>query len=170
LLGLVAGGHTGFSATLFYTTIYAVTLVGAFGVCAAVREETGGDDLANFTGLIARSPVLAACMVVFLLSLAGIPPLAGFFGKFYLFSTVYHAGGNHGLLWLVAIALFGSFISLYYYLIVLKAIVIDQDTKEYAGTRLGFAGRAVVLITAVVIVIAGVIPAAFVNRILAALA
>ena len=55
-----------------------------------------------------------------MLSLAGLPPLAGFFGKFYLFSAALRAGGNHGLLWLVALALFGSLISLYYYLAVLE--------------------------------------------------
>src|SRR5512132_165732 len=129
LLGLVAGGREGFSATLFYTTIYAFTLLGAFGVVALVRRETGGDDLQNFTGLRARSPLLAGCMAVFMLSLAGLPPLAGFFGKFYLFSAAFRAGANHGLLWLVALALFGSLISLYYYLIVLKVIFVDAATQ-----------------------------------------
>ncbi len=102
LLGLVAGGRDGFSATLFYTTVYAFTLVGAFGVVALVRRETGGDDLQNFAGLWSRSPLLAGCMSIFMLSLAGLPPLAGFFGKFYLFSVALRAGANHGLLWLVA--------------------------------------------------------------------
>src|SRR6267378_3589079 len=125
LLGLVAGGRDGFTATLFYATIYAVTLVGAFGVVAVVRSETGGDDLRNFSGLAGREPLLAGCMAVFMLSLAGIPPLAGFFGKFYLFSAALRAGGNYGLLWLIALALFGSFVSLYYYLVVLKAIFVD---------------------------------------------
>ena len=67
-------------------------------------------------------------MAIFMLSLAGIPPLAGFFGKFYLFSAALRAGENYGLLWLVALALFGSFVSLYYYLIVLKAIFVDQPS------------------------------------------
>src|SRR6266404_5293039 len=113
LLGLVAGGRDGFSATLFYTTVYAFTLVGAFGVVALVRRETGGDDLTNFSALWSRSPLLAGCMAIFLLSLAGLPPLAGFFGKFYLFSVALRSGANHGLLWLVALALFGSLVSLY---------------------------------------------------------
>ena len=125
LLGLVAMGREGFAATLFYTTIYAITLVGAFGVVGFVRRETGGDDLRDFAGLRTRSPLLAGCMAVFMLSLAGLPPLAGFFGKFYLFSVALRSGSNHGLLWLVALALFGSLISLYYYLIVLKAIFLD---------------------------------------------
>src|SRR5207247_6290216 len=79
---LVSCDRTGFSAALFYATIYAITLVGAFGVVAMVRRETGGDDFSNFAGLSSRSPLLAGCMSVFMLSLAGIPPLAGFFGKF----------------------------------------------------------------------------------------
>jgi NADH-quinone oxidoreductase subunit N len=70
--------------------------------------------------------LMAGCMAIFMLSLAGIPPLAGFFGKFYLFSAALRAGANHGLLWLVAVALLGSFISLYYYLIVLKVIFVDE--------------------------------------------
>src|SRR3989475_3032326 len=129
LLGLVAGGRDGFSATLFYATVYAITLVGAFGVVAVVRSETGGDDVKNFSGLAAQAPLLAACMAIFMFSLAGIPPLAGFFGKFYLFSAALRVGGNHGLLWLVGLALFGSFVSLYYYLIVLKAVFVDQPSR-----------------------------------------
>src|SRR5213595_1629589 len=130
LLGLVAGGRDGFGATLFYTTTYAFTLVGAFAVVAMVRHETGGDDIKNFAGLSSRSPLLSGCMAIFMLSLAGLPPLAGFFGKFYLFSAALRAGANHGLLWLVALALFGSLISLYYYLMVLKVIFVEPALSE----------------------------------------
>jgi NADH-quinone oxidoreductase subunit N len=132
LIGLVVGGRDGFSAALFYTTIYAITLVGAFGVVAFVRRETGGDDFSNFAGLYLRSPSLAGCMAIFMFSLAGIPPLAGFFGKFYLFSVALRASADHGLLWLVAIGLLGSFISLYYYLMVLKAIFVDEPALPAA--------------------------------------
>src|SRR6059036_1871461 len=72
LIGIVSGDRTGFSAALFYTTTYAITLVGAFGVVAVVRSETGGDDVKNFSGLAARAPLLAGCMAIFMLSLAGI--------------------------------------------------------------------------------------------------
>src|SRR5213596_3317056 len=135
LLGLVAGGRDGFSATLFYTTVYAITLLGAFGVVAMVRRETGGDNFSNFAGLASRSPLMAGCMAIFMLSLAGIPPLAGFFGKFYLFSSALRASPGHGLLWLVALALFGSFISLYYYLMVLKFIFVDKSAEAGADHR-----------------------------------
>src|SRR6059058_2835969 len=132
LIGLIAGDRDGFSAALFYATIYAITLVGAFGVVAIVRRETGGDDFSNFAGLASRSPLLAGCMSVFMLSLAGIPPLAGFFGKFYLFSVALRAGANQGLLWLVALGLVGSFVSLCYYLLVLKAIFVDASSLAVA--------------------------------------
>ncbi len=172
LLGLVAGGREGFSATLFYTTIYALTLLGAFGVVGAVRREMGNDDIRDFCGLSRRAPLLAGCMAIFMLSLAGLPPLAGFFGKFYLFSAALRAGGNHGLLWLVALALFGSLISLYYYLIVLKVIFVDakQETAAVAAPQLDLLQRATLLALAGAIVLFGIMPQTLVSRILAALA
>jgi len=166
LLGLIAGGAEGFSATLFYTTVYAITLVGAFGVCAAVRNETGGDEIKNFAGLWSRSPFLGLCVSIFFLSLAGIPPLAGFFGKFYLFSVALHHGTKDGLLWLVAVALFGSFISLYYYLVVLKAVLVDQSPSSGRRFRLALALRAVLLVSAVAIVVLGITPASLLDQIL----
>ena len=170
LLGVVAGGREGFSATLFYTSTYAVTLIGAFAVVGAVRRETGGDDLQNFSGLAARSPFLAACMAIFFLSLAGLPPLAGFFGKFYLFSAAFRAGGNHGLLWLVAIALFGSFVSLYYYLIVLKVIFVDQKPESAtAGNGLDFFSRITVTLLATVVLVLGIMPETLAAKIIASL-
>ncbi len=171
LLGLVAGGRAGFSATLFYTTIYAFTLIGAFGVVAVVRRETGGDDLQNFAGLRARSPLLAGCMAVFMLSLAGLPPLAGFFGKFYLFSAAFRSGANHGLLWLVALALFGSLISLYYYLIVLKVIFQSESAETRSYSILGPSGlsRLTIVFSAAVVLFLGIAPQFLVARILAVL-
>src|SRR5438874_105870 len=174
LLGLVAGGRDGFSATLFYTTTYAFTLVGAFGVVALVRRETGGDDFIHFTGLRQRSPWLAACMAVFMLSLAGIPPLAGFFGKFYLFSAALRVGGNHGLLWLVALALLGSLISLYYYLIVLKMIFVDEKPQPEPSPARGSLGgdflqRITLTVLAGVVVFFGIMPTTLIARIIASL-
>ncbi|HEX4666758.1 MAG TPA: NADH-quinone oxidoreductase subunit N [Chthoniobacterales bacterium] len=174
LLGLVTAGREGFSASLFYTTIYAVTLVGAFGVVGFVRRETGGDDLLHFAGLRDRSPLLAGCMAIFMLSLAGLPPLAGFFGKFYLFSVALRAGENHGLLWLVVLALFGSLISLYYYLIVLKVIFLDEPMatapvlEDYElGARSHFLPKMTLLVLAAAVLLLGILPGILVARILA---
>ena len=126
LLGLLAGGTEGFGATLFYTTVYAFTLVGAFSVIAAMQRLGLGEGIDDFTGLRAKSPLLAGCMAVFMLSLAGLPPLPGFFGKFYLFMAVLHQGQGAKLLWLVILALAGSLVSLYYYLAVVKAALVDE--------------------------------------------
>jgi NADH-quinone oxidoreductase subunit N len=167
LLGLVAAGSEGFAATLFYTTVYAITLIGAFGVVGVVRRETGGDDLADFAGLRRRSPLLAACMAIFMLSLAGLPPLAGFFGKFYLFSAALRSGSNHGLLWLVALALFGSLVSLYYYLIVLKAVFVDESKAPDFALRPDLLQRLTVAVLAGAVLLLGLTPGILVARILA---
>jgi len=173
LIGFVAGDRAGFSAALFYITVYAVTLVGAFGVVGVVRRETGGDDFANFTGLVSRSPLLAGCMAIFMLSLAGIPPLAGFFGKFYLFSAALHAVGNQGLLWVVILGLVGSFVSLYYYLLVLKAIFVDEPSVTAAQSADGIpceiVQQATVGLLATVVVLLGVMPNILASQILAAI-
>jgi NADH-quinone oxidoreductase subunit N len=175
LLGLVAGGRDGFAATLFYTTVYAFTLVGAFGVVGLVRRETGGDDFKNFSALWARSPLLSGCMAIFMLSLAGLPPLAGFFGKFYLFSVAMRADANHGLLWLVALALLGSFISLYYYLAVLKAIFVDDpetgtlNPESLSSINLDFLQRISLAALAGIVLFLGLMPTTLVTRIIASL-
>ncbi|HEY6071067.1 MAG TPA: proton-conducting transporter membrane subunit, partial [Chthoniobacterales bacterium] len=139
----------------------------------------GGDDLQNFAGLAARSPFLAAAMSIFLLSLAGLPPLAGFFGKFYLFSATFRAGGNHGLLWLVALALFGSFVSLYYYLIPLKMMFVDKSPASDTGhrsqmpVRLGLTGpflaNATIAVLAGAVLFFGLMPQTLAARIIASL-
>ncbi len=169
LLGLVVGGREGFSATLFYTTIYALTLSGAFGVVGFVKRETGGEDLVDFAGLRERSPLLAGCMAVFVLSLAGLPPLAGFFGKFYLFSAAFRADGRHSLLWLVVLALLGSLISLYYYLVLLKAVLLDDARAPGFACRPDFLSRLTIMGLAAAVLFFGCFPQSLVAPIVAAL-
>jgi NADH-quinone oxidoreductase subunit N len=169
LLGLIAGGPDGFGATLFYTTTYAVTLIGAFGVVQLVREQTGGDEFSNFAALRRESPLLAGCMAVFMLSLAGLPPLAGFFGKFYLFTTALRAGEDHGLLWLVALALLGSLVSLYYYLLVLKAIFVTPLGAKHDAAGAGVLQKITVGFAAAVVLGLGILPHALLEPIAAAL-
>ena len=127
LLGVLANTPSSLSALLFYVITYALTVLGAFGVVAVVEEATGGDALANFAGLSRRAPGLSLCLLVFLLSLGGIPPLEGFIGKFLVFSATVGADADHlGLLWLVILAIVMSAVSFYYYLRVLKqAYVLD---------------------------------------------
>lgn len=129
LLGFING--QGFSSTLFYTTTYAVTLIGAFGVVSLIQAQTGRDDITSFAGLRSRSPLLAVCMSIFFLSLAGLPPLSGFFGKLYLFGAVL----SDGHIGLVAVALLGSLISLYYYLAVLRQVLIEEPAKDAVDVK-----------------------------------
>jgi NADH-quinone oxidoreductase subunit N len=106
-----------------------------------------------------------------MLSLAGLPPLAGFFGKFYLFSVTLRAGGNHGLLWLVIVALFGSFVSLYYYLIVLRAIFVDQPSESHHRAHISghFVATATMAVLAAAVLLLGLLPQTLAARILASL-
>src|SRR5271168_3327252 len=119
LLGILSHTNQSLGALLYYAITYALTVLGAFGVVGMVEEGTGGDMLSNFAGLSQRAPVPSFCMLIFMLSLAGIPPLAGFFGKFYLFTAALAGAKNLGMLWLVVFAIATSAVSLYYYLQVL---------------------------------------------------
>jgi NADH-quinone oxidoreductase subunit N len=132
LLGLIAHTPQSLSALVFYVLTYALAALGAFGVLSAL-DAGGVDSLASLAGLSRRAPGLSFCMLIFLLSLAGIPPLAGFFAKFYLFSAALNIGDHFGLLWLVLLAIATSAVSLYYYLRVLKHIYV-ADLSEDAST------------------------------------
>jgi NADH-quinone oxidoreductase subunit N len=159
LLGILS--HTGqsFSALLYYAITYALTVLGAFGVVSIVEKETGGDALSDFAGLSRRAPVPAFCMLIFLLSLAGIPPLAGFFGKFYLFSAVLTSTpGSLGLLWLVVLAVAMSAVSLYYYLKVLKYIYVTDPPAGTATIRVSILRQAVLCLIALSVVLLGCAP------------
>ena len=129
LIALTAHSTQSLHALLYYVLTYSVATLGTFAVVGAVEEQTGSDSLVSFDGLSRRSPVLAACLFVFLLSQAGIPPLAGFFGKFFLFAAALRA--EPGLLWLVALAIATSAVSLFYYLQVLKR-AYARDVPENA--------------------------------------
>ena len=108
-------------------------------------------------------------MAIFMLSLAGIPPLAGFFGKFYLFSAALRVSGDHGLLWLVALALFGSLISLYYYLIVLKVIFVDETATDTLAVKADLLSRTSLTLLALLVLFLGTTPQILAARIIASL-
>ena len=159
LLGILAHTEQSLAALLYYAVTYALTVLGAFGVVALVQEETGGDKLSDFAGLSRRSPVLSFCMLIFLLSLAGIPPLAGFFGKFYLFSAVLAATpGTLGLLWLVVLAIAMSAVSLYYYLKVLKWIYVADPPVDAGAIRTSVLRKAVLCLIALSVALLGCAP------------
>jgi NADH-quinone oxidoreductase subunit N len=159
LLALVSHTEQSFGALLYYALTYALTTIGAFGVVAVVETKTGGDKLSDFSGLSRRAPVLSFCMLIFLLSLAGIPPLAGFFGKFYLFtSTLAAEPKTLGLLWLVILAIAMSAVSLYYYLQVLKRIYIADSPTESVQIQTPIVSQVVICLIAFAVVLLGCAP------------
>jgi NADH-quinone oxidoreductase subunit N len=159
LLGILSYTDQSLHALLYYAITYALTVLGAFGVVAIVEEETGGDTLSDFAGLSRRAPVPSFCMLIFLLSLAGIPPLAGFFGKFYLFSAVLTSTpGTLGLLWLVVLAIAMSAVSLYYYLKVLKYIYVTDPLVGTAPIRIAILRQVVLCLIALSVVLLGCAP------------
>jgi len=129
LLGIAAHTAQSEAAVFYYAVTYALTTIGAFGVIAVVERSAGTDRLDAFAGLSRRNPLLAGTMLVFLLSLAGIPPLVGFWAKFNLFAAVLRSPfAVHWALPLVAMALAASAVSLYYYLQVLKRVYVVKPT------------------------------------------
>ncbi|HEX3968771.1 MAG TPA: NADH-quinone oxidoreductase subunit N [Edaphobacter sp.] len=159
LLGILSHSDQSFRALLYYAITYALTVLGAFGVIALVEEETGGDALSNFAGLSRRAPVPSFCLLIFLLSLAGIPPLAGFFGKFYLFSSVLTSSpAAIGLLWLVVLAIAMSAVSLYYYLKVLKYVYVLDPPAGITPRRISLVRQFVLCVMALGVLLLGCAP------------
>jgi NADH-quinone oxidoreductase subunit N len=122
LLAFFGNAQQMLPALFFYVITYALTVLGAFAVVSVVENSGGRDRLAGWAGLGRRAPLLSACMFVFMLSLAGVPPLSGFFGKVYLFMAALGGAPHLAMLWLVVIAVVASAVSFYYYLQVLKQI------------------------------------------------
>src|SRR5690242_17004946 len=129
LLGVASLTHAGQSAVLYYLAGYLFTVLAAFMVVCMVMRQTENEDIGALAGLNQRSPLLAATMTLAMVSLAGIPPLAGFFGKFLLLKAAVEQGAsNSAYYWLAGIAIIGVVISLYYYFGVVRAIYWSQDT------------------------------------------
>jgi NADH-quinone oxidoreductase subunit N len=164
LIALLAHDEQALASIVYYVITYGLTTIGAFGVVNVVEQGTGGDKLANFVGLSRRAPVVALCMMVFMLSLAGIPPLAGFFGKFYLFAAAVKTGApNLGLLWLVILAIAMSAVSLYYYLQVLKQIYVADVASDGSRWKVPALDLAVLCLLAASVVVLGCAPSLILN-------
>jgi NADH-quinone oxidoreductase subunit N len=124
MIGLAAGTKQGSDAIMFYLLTYLFANLGAFAVIIAVSHVIRSDEIEDYNGLNRRSPFLAAAMLLFLLSLAGVPPLAGFIGKIYLFV----AAIKEELYALLIVGLINIVISMYYYLVVVKKMYINEPT------------------------------------------
>ena len=168
LLGILANSEFGMASLIYYVITYGLTTLGAFGVVAAVEQGTGDAKLSDFAGLSRRAPFLSFCMFIFMLSLAGIPPLAGFFGKFYVFAAVVKDGAVHlGLLWLVILAIAMSAVSLYYYLQVLKRIYVADLPTGAEALRVPMTAQVALGMLAAGVVLLGCFPGLLVERLTA---
>jgi NADH-quinone oxidoreductase subunit N len=145
--------NSGVRAMLFYVIAYATGILGAFGVVSLMdREETV--TVRDLRGVARRRPILAFCMMIFVVSLAGLPPTAGFFGKLYLFG----AGISAGYVWLALIGLAGSAVGVYYYLrIIVNLFMLPPDTAD-VKTRETSLQTGLLVATAAAVVILGLFP------------
>jgi len=137
LLGVAALSVSGQAALMYYLAGYLFTVVAAFLVICVVMRHLDNEDISALAGLNQRSPLLAATMTLAMMSLAGIPPMAGFFGKFLLLKAVIQQGAtNHGYYCLAFTALVGVVISLYYYFGVIRVIYWSRNTPDLSPIQL----------------------------------
>ena len=160
LLGVMVAGTAGPSPLFYYAATYGIATVGAFGVIAVVERASGRcDALADLAGLHRRSPFLALCLLVFVLSLAGIPPLAGFFGKFAVFAAALKLGGLSGMAgWLAILAILMSAVGLYYYLLILKQALVAAPPPGAPRIAVPPAPWFALLVAVALLVLLGIFP------------
>ena len=126
LIGLAANSKEGLAATIFYLATYTLTNLVAFGVIILTSRIVGSDEIKDYAGLSRRSPGLALAFMVAFLSLGGMPPFAGFFGKFFVFA----AAVQQDLIWLAFVGVINAIVGLYYYLTVLKVVYLYRSEHE----------------------------------------
>ncbi|MCC0178670.1 NAD(P)H-quinone oxidoreductase subunit N [Waterburya agarophytonicola K14] len=163
MIGLIAGTDNGYSSMIFYLFIYLFMNLGAFTCIILFSLRTGTDQISEYAGLYQKDPLLTLCLSICLLSLGGIPPMAGFFGKIYLF----WAGWQAGLYGLVLLGLITSVISIYYYIRVVKMMVVkepqemSESVKNYPAINWKLAGmrplQASLIFATVVTSLAGIL-------------
>ncbi len=163
LIGLAAGTKMGNDAILFYLLAYLFANIGAFAVVIAVSQAIGRDEIEDYRGLGRRSPFLAFAMLLFLLSLAGVPPLAGFIGKLYIFV----AAIKEGLYTLITVGLINIVISMYYYLIVVKQMYINEPIDP-SPISIARPMKAVIYVSLAGTLVIGIYPQPFTDWVVAA--
>jgi NADH-quinone oxidoreductase subunit N len=157
LLGLIAGNETGINGISVYVLVYTFMNLGAFLVVVAMRRQNIiGEDLDDFNGLVHRHPGYAVLMLIFLLSLAGIPPTAGFLGKYYIFLSLIQKGH----VTLAVIATLYVAVAIYYYFKIVRSMFIREET-ERAPLSMSFGLRLALLATGALTLVIGVYPEPF---------
>ncbi len=158
LVGFTAGNAVGTAGILFYMLSYAFMNIGAFAIIILVgKKGEENNNVSDYAGFGYKHPLLGIAMCIFLFSLAGIPPAAGFIGKFYLFSGAIQAG----YIWLAVIGVLNSAASVYYYLRVMVFMYFKEPTEEFEWVKLTPAFVFCLLIAVAGVLIPGVLPGVF---------
>lgn len=158
LVAIIAGTPQSLVALLYYVFTYGLTTVGIFAVLDLVERNSGSDSLDSLNGLSRRAPVLGLSVFVFFLSLAGIPPLSGFFAKFFLFTAALSSPGGMGLLWLVVLGIAMSAVSLFYYLQVLKRAFVKPPEADATAIAVPWFSQATIAVLALLTLLLGCAP------------
>ncbi len=167
LLAFVAHSEQSLAALLYYVATYALATLGIFGILTVTEKQLGSDKISDLAGLSRRAPFLSACLFIFVLSLAGIPPLSGFFAKFLLFTSVLAvSAGSKLLIWLIIFAIGMSAVSLFYYLRVLKSAFVADPPADAAEVRSPVLLQFVVGLLAAGVIALGCAPDLILNQIL----
>ncbi len=161
LIGLAAGSSEGVAGVMFYLTVYTFMNLAAFGIVSLVEGENETNlDLDSYSGLGNRNPLLAALLAICMFSLAGIPPMAGFFGKYYVFI----AAIKSGLTWLAIIGIISSVISVYFYLRVVVLMYFKEGESEEIPAK-SYSGLLGVMISILLIIALGIFPGSLLDLI-----
>jgi NADH-quinone oxidoreductase subunit N len=159
LLGIIVANNEGLASMMNYLMIYAFMNIGAFAVIIMLRSEGfRGDSIYDYEGLSKTHPLASALMLIFMFSLTGIPPTAGFIGKLYIFMAAINAGYT----WLVVIAVLFSAISAYFYLRIVMFMYM-RDPKTTVTLTTSFSSGVVLAVTTVAVLVIGVFPTALVE-------
>ncbi|MGM9801775.1 MAG: NADH-quinone oxidoreductase subunit N [Candidatus Limisoma sp.] len=161
MLGVVANAPVGVAALSYYVLVYIFSNLAAFGVIQAVENASGKLLISDYNGLYKTNPRLSFAMMLAMFSLGGIPPFAGFFSKFFIFSAALQEG-SVAMYVLVLIALINTIVSLYYYLLVVKAMFINTNDAPIAAFKSHWSERAGLLICVAGILVAGIISSVYV--------
>ncbi len=158
-IGLAAGNLFSVAGIIFYLAAYAFMNIGAFTIISIVEGENDSKtDLNSFAGLNAKSPILAASMALFMFALAGIPPLAGFFGKYYVFISAIQSN----LTWLAILGVLSSVISVYFYIRVVVFMYFKGSVEDFE-IQISPYSLTAVIITALLILVFGILPDTLMN-------
>ncbi len=151
LLGMLGANELGAATVVYFVLIYIFSNLSAFGVATIISNNSGKENIDEYNGFYSTNPGLSLIMLLALFSLAGIPPVAGFFAKFFLFT----AAASAGYYWLVFIAVINATISLFYYLLVVKAMFINKNDNPIAPIKIDVYSKAGLIIAAVGLIVTG---------------